>query len=256
MAGEADGTTRRAAANLQAGAGPHVTGQDRQKRTAAERAVEMVHDGMRLGLGTGSTARHVLDVLGERRARGDLRDIVGVPTSSATAEYAGRLGIPLVTLDAVTALDLAIDGADEFDPALDLIKGLGGALLWEKIVAAAAARFVVVVDESKRVRRLGERAPVPVEVVPYGWRTQLARFEAIGAGPSLRMTPDGAPFLTDGGHYIVDCRFSDGIADAAQVQSALRACPGVVETGLFLGMASTVIVAGSTVEVLERGAVA
>jgi ribose 5-phosphate isomerase A len=229
-----------------------MTEQDRQKRAAAERAVEQVEDGMRLGLGTGSTARHVLDVLGERLARGELRDIVGVPTSSATSEYAGRLGIPLVTLDAVSSLDLAIDGADEFDPSLNLIKGLGGALLWEKVVAAAARRLVIVVDESKRVQRLGERVPVPVEVVPYGWRTQLARFEAAGAQPVLRTTRDGATFVTDGGHYIIDCRFAGGIDDVHAVEQSLRRPPGVVETGLFLGMADTVVVAGAEVEVLTR----
>ena len=207
---------------------------------------------MRLGLGTGSTARHVLDVLGERRQRGELRDIIGVPTSTATTEYAGRLGIPLATLDTVPELDLAIDGADEFDPALDLVKGLGGALLWEKIVAAAAARFIIVVDESKRVARLGTRAPVPVEVVPFGWRTLLRRFEALGAVPTLRTGQDGAAFLTDGGHYIVDCAFPDGIADAAAVEERLRRLTGVVETGLFIGMASTVIVAGDQVDILER----
>jgi ribose 5-phosphate isomerase A len=227
--------------------------QDRQKRAAAERAVAWVEDGMRLGLGTGSTARHVLDVLGERLRRGELRDIVGVPTSSATSEYAARLGIPLTTLDASGALDLAIDGADEFDPSLDLIKGLGGALLWEKIVAAAASRFVVVVDESKRVQRLGERAPVPVEVVPFGWRTQLARFAAVGARPTLRAAAGGDPFVTDGGHYIIDCAFDGGIADARDVEARLRGAPGVVDTGLFLGMATAIVVAGSTVQVLQRG---
>jgi ribose 5-phosphate isomerase A len=230
-----------------------LTEQDQQKRRAAERAVEFVEDGMRLGLGTGSTAKHVLDVLGERRARGELRDIAGVPTSSATAEYAAALGIPLLTLDAVTELDLAIDGADEFDPSLDLIKGLGGALLWEKIVAAAARRFIAVVDESKRVPRLGTRAPVPVEVVPFGWRTLLEPFRRLGAEPVLRTDVDGTPFMTDGSHYIIDCSFPDGIADAAATEAALRRQPGVVETGLFLGMAGAVIVAGEAVQLLERG---
>jgi ribose 5-phosphate isomerase A len=197
----------------------------------------------------------VLDVLGERRARGELRDIAGVPTSSATAEHAAGLGIPLLTLDAVSSLDLAIDGADEFDPSLDLIKGLGGALLWEKIVAAAARRFIVVVDESKRVPRLGTRAPVPVEVVPFGWRTLLEPFRRLGAEPVLRSGVDGAPFVTDGGHYIIDCSFADGLADAVAMEAALRRHPGVVETGLFLGMASAVIVAGGAVQLLERGAV-
>jgi ribose 5-phosphate isomerase A len=233
-----------------------VTDQDRQKREAAERAVQYIEDGMRLGLGSGSTARHVLDVIAERRARGELADIAGVPTSSATAEYAALLGIPLITLDAAAFLDLAIDGADEFDPSLDLIKGLGGALLWEKIVAAAARRFIVVVDESKRVSRLGTRAPVPVEVIPFGWRTQLDRCRAVGAEPTLRVMNDGVPLQTDGGHYIVDCAFPAGIADAAAVERELRSYPGIVETGLFLGMANVVVVAGATVEVLERKATA
>jgi ribose 5-phosphate isomerase A len=234
-------------------ADPAVNEQDTLKRRAAERAVEYVRDGMRIGLGTGSTAQHVLNVIGERRASGELQEIAGVPTSSVTAESAARLGIPLVSLDTVERLDLAIDGADEFDPSLDLIKGLGGALLWEKIVAAAADRFVVVVDQSKRVQRLGERAPVPVEVVPFGWRTQIPRFEALGARPALRVTRDGEPFRTDGGHYIIDCLFEGGIADAVGIEAQLRRSPGVVDTGLFLGMATAVIVAGADIEVLERG---
>lgn len=209
---------------------------------------------MRLGLGTGSTARHVLDVIAERRAAGDLRSIVGIPTSRETADYAAARGIPLATLDEVTALDLAVDGADEVDPALDLIKGLGGALLWEKIVAAAAARFIVVVDESKRVTRLGTRAPLPVEVVPFGWRTQLAHLRALGAEPVLRCNAAGTPFLTDGGHVIIDCRFDGGIADAALLEQALDARPGIVDSGLFLGMAEVVIIAGDDVTVLERSA--
>jgi ribose 5-phosphate isomerase A len=228
-----------------------VSDQERQKRSAAERAVAFVHSGMRLGLGTGSTARHVLDVLGERLASGELTDIVGVATSRATTEYATKLGIPLASLDAQPELDLAIDGADEFDPEMNLIKGLGGALLWEKIVAAAAARFVVVVDESKRVRRLGERAPVPVEVVPFGWRTQLARMEATGAVPVLRAAADGRAFVTDGGHYILDCRFAGGVADAYVVEQQLLASAGVVDTGFFLGMATAIVVAGESVQVLE-----
>jgi ribose 5-phosphate isomerase A len=226
-------------------------GQELQKRRAAERAVAYIEDGMHLGFGTGSTARHVLEVIAERRARGELREIAGVPTSSATAEHAATLGIPLLTLDAAPVLDLAIDGADEFDPRLDLIKGLGGALLWEKIVAAAARRFIVVVDESKRVARLGTRAPVPVEVIPFGWRTLLDRFRAAGAEPALRETAAGGPFITDSGNWIIDCRFAGGIDDAAAVEAELLRHPGVVDTGLFLGMTSAVIVAGTEVEVLE-----
>jgi ribose 5-phosphate isomerase A len=228
-----------------------VSAQERQKRNAAERAVEFVRSGMRLGLGTGSTARHVLDVLSERLTSGSLTDIVGVATSRATTEYAKKLGIPLVSLDAQPALDLAIDGADEFDPGMNLIKGLGGALLWEKIVAAAATRFVVVVDESKRVGRLGEKAPVPVEVVPFGWRTQLARMEAAGAVPKLRAAADGRVFETDGGHYILDCHFAGGVADARGTEQQLLASAGVVDTGFFLDMATAIVVAGDSVQVLE-----
>src|SRR4051812_37591010 len=140
-----------------------------QKRAAAERAVTLVQSGMRIGLGTGSTAKHVLDVIGAKIAAGALTEIIGVPTSKATAEYAKKVGIALTTLDDVQQLDIAIDGADEVDPALQLIKGLGGALLWEKIVESAADRLVIVVDESKLVGRLGTLAPLPVEVVPFGW---------------------------------------------------------------------------------------
>jgi ribose 5-phosphate isomerase A len=228
--------------------------REAQKRRAAERAVEYVESGMLLGLGTGSTARHVLDVLGERLDAGTLHDIAGVPTSTATAAHARTVGIPLLDPADVRQLDVAIDGADEVDPQLDLIKGLGGALLWEKIVASAATRFIVVVDESKLVRRLGERAPVPVEVVPFGWRTLLDHFERAGAEPRLRTRADGSEFRTDGGHLIVDCAFPGGIADAMAAARALRSPAGVVETGLFLGMTTAVVVAGADVSVLDRPA--
>jgi ribose 5-phosphate isomerase A len=227
-----------------------VSEREQQKRAAAERAVNSVTSGMRLGLGTGSTARHVLDVLSERLRDGSLRDIAGVPTSRATADYARTVGIPLLELDDVGRLDLAIDGADEVDPQLNLIKGLGGALLWEKIVESAADRFVVVVDESKLVQRLGEKAPVPVEVVPFGWRSLLPHFASAGARPELRMSGD-SPFMTDGGHHIVDCHFDGGIDDAAATAVRLRARAGVVETGMFIGMATCVVVAGRDVRVLE-----
>lgn len=225
---------------------------ERRKRRAAERAVDFIEPGMLLGLGTGSTARHVLDVLGERIRSGDLRDIAGVPTSRATERYARELGIPLLDLDDVQRLDIAIDGADEVDPDLNLIKGLGGALLWEKIVAAAASRFIVVVDESKLVTRLGRRAPVPVEVVRFGWRTLLDRFREAGAEPRVRTGVDDSPFRTDSDHFIIDCSFPQGIPDVAAAAQALRAPAGVVETGLFIDMASTVVVAGADVRVLER----
>lgn len=202
----------------------------------------LVEDGMKLGLGTGSTARLVLEALAARRGRGELRRIVGVPTSTDTERHAQALGIPLSTLDQETRLDLTLDGADEVDPDLDLIKGLGGALLWEKIVAAATDRLVIVVDGSKLVERLGATAPLPVEVVPFGWRALLDPLRDLGARPELRVTEDGAPFSTDGGHYILDCAFPDGITDAERLEAALQRRPGVVETGLFLGMAAAVVV--------------
>ncbi len=215
--------------------------QDELKRQAAERAVELVEEGMVLGLGTGSTARFALEALAERRRRGELRDIVGIPTSVATQQAAELLGVPLTTLEDHPRIDLTMDGADEVDPFLDLIKGLGGALLWEKIVASASERLVILVDETKLVDRLGQKAPLPVEVVPFGWATHTEAVRALGGEPALR-TRNGEPFRTDGGHYIVDCRFADGIADTRAVEDALRARVGVVETGLFLGMATTVVV--------------
>ncbi len=222
-----------------------MTERGREKRLAAERAVEFVEDGMVLGLGTGSTARHVLEVLAERRRAGALRRIVGVPTSRATRQAALELGIPLASLDDEPRLDLALDGADEVNPELNLIKGLGGALLWEKIVATASDRLVIVVDEGKLVERLGERAPLPVEVVPFGWTTHLAYLDLLGAQPTLRRARDGAPFTTDGGHYLLDCRFEDGIIEPDRIEREIRQRVGVVETGLFLGMADTVVVGGA-----------
>lgn len=214
--------------------------------------MELVRSGMRVGLGTGSTARHVTALLGARVRAGELRDVIGVPTSRDTERLAREVGIPLSTIDEVGSLDIAIDGADEFDPRLDLIKGMGGALLWEKIVERTARRLVIVADESKRVARLGTRSPLPVEVVPFGWRTQEPYLRSLGAQVELRLTSAGEPFVTDSGHYILHCRFADGIADPPALELALARQPGVVESGLFIGMATTVIVAGAGVEVLER----
>ena len=220
-----------------------MSDREAQKRRAAEKAVELVESGMRLGLGTGSTARHVLEVIAERRRAGKLQDIVGVPTSDATARQARELGIPISSLDDTPELDLGIDGADEVDGELNLIKGLGGALLWEKIVATACRRFVVVVDESKLVQRLGQKAPLPVEVVPFAWSTHMAAFASLGAEPALRLNSDGKPFITDGGHQIIDLKFPDGIVDPYAIDAELHLRPGVVETGLFLDMADYVVVA-------------
>ncbi|MEX1183465.1 MAG: ribose-5-phosphate isomerase RpiA [Gemmatimonadota bacterium] len=233
-----------------------MNGRDAQKRAAAARAVVLIESGMRIGLGTGSTAKHVVQLLAERLRTGEIHDIVGVPTSVQTRDQAASLNVPLATLDQITRLDLTIDGADEVDPRLDLIKGLGGALLWEKIVARASARLVIVADDSKEVERLGRRAPLPVEVVPFGWRTHERAFAELGARPVLRSAqPVGAPFVTDSGHYIVDLHFDDGIADAAAVEAVLGARAGIVETGLFLGMASAVVIATADgVRMRERDA--
>jgi ribose 5-phosphate isomerase A len=212
------------------------------KRAAAERAAEWIRDGMTVGLGTGSTVRHLLDVIAERRAAGEWRNIVGIPTSEDTAGRARRLDIPLATLDERPRVDLTIDGADEVDPGLRLIKGLGAALLREKIVAAASRELVIVADASKVVDRLGTRAPLPVEVDPFGAAIQPEFLRALGAEPVLRMR-DGQPVTTDGGNRIFDCRFADGIADPEALEARLALRPGVIDCGLFLGMATAVVIA-------------
>jgi len=218
--------------------------QDDLKRAAARRAVEYVASGTTIGLGSGSTVRPLLEFLAERLASGALRGVLAVPTSEDTAARCRALGIPLTTLDEHPHLELAIDGADEIGPRLDLIKGLGGALLREKLVVGAARRFVVVADASKRVRKLGTRAPVPVEVVPFGWTTQLSWLDHMGAESVLRLAANGSPFVSDGGHYVIDCHFKDGIAEPGRVQREVRQHPGVVECGLFLGMADAVVIGG------------
>ncbi|MGH7460240.1 MAG: ribose-5-phosphate isomerase RpiA [Longimicrobiales bacterium] len=230
-----------------------MSDRESQKRRAAERAVELVQDGMKLGLGTGSTARHVLHALAARRARGELPDIVGVATSNATEQEAIALGIPIRPLNDLLTLDLGIDGADEVDACLDVIKGLGGALLWEKIVAYCCREFVVVADESKLVERLGLVAPLPVEVVQFGWKTHLDAMREFRSQAQLRVLSGGEPFVTDGGHYILDCRFENGIPEPGDVDTAVRNRPGVVETGLFVDIVKKVIVAGpDDVRILER----
>jgi len=226
---------------------------DAAKQAAGEAAAALVQSGMRLGLGTGSTADWVTRAVGRRLATGELRDVIAVATSSATERLAKELGIPLATLAVSPDLDLAIDGADEIDPNLDLIKGLGAALLREKIVARAAARFVVVADDSKLVDRLGTKAPLPVAVVPFAWQTHLGAIRALGAEPTLRLRADGDALVTDDQLLVLDCRFAGGIARASDVERALRDRPGVVATGLFLGLADTAFVAtASGVTVLQR----
>lgn len=212
---------------------------DRLKRLAAEAAVAMVEDGMVLGLGTGSTMAFALEALAERITQG-LR-VTGVPTSDRTAALARTLGIPLTDFAAHQRLDLAIDGADEVERGtLNLIKGLGGALLYEKIVAAASDRFVVIADGGKLVHRLGERSPLPVEIVPFGQEATLRRLADAGLTPILRETSGGL-YRTDGGHHIADCR-TGPIADPAAMDRSLRTMTGVVDTGLFIGMADRAII--------------
>ena len=217
----------------------HDVSGDDARIAAAEAAVAAeVRSGMALGLGTGSTARHVTIVVGRLLAAGQLSGIVGVPTSEATATLAREHGVPLATLAEQPHLAVCLDGADEIGPRLGLVKGLGGALLREKIVASAADRFVVVADQSKRVARLGERAPVPVEVIPFGAAVCFRALAALGCTPEPR-----AGFVTDEGNVIPDCRFGP-IDDPEELAIAIHSIPGVVEHGLFLGMAHAAYVAG------------
>ncbi|HZG42606.1 MAG TPA: ribose-5-phosphate isomerase RpiA [Longimicrobium sp.] len=222
----------------------HTSDTEALKRAAAERAAEWIQDGMTVGLGTGSTVRHLLDVIAERRAAGEWRSIVGVPTSDDTEVRARRLDIPLATLAERPRMDVTIDGADEVDPRLRLIKGLGAALLREKVVAAASAQLVIVADETKVVQRLGTKAPLPVEVDPFSEPIQPDFLRSLGAEPVLRVR-DGRTVVTDGGNHILDCRFPDGIADPEEVERRLLLRPGILECGLFLGMATAVVIAGS-----------
>ncbi len=226
--------------------GPAIS-QDEAKRLAAARAAEFVQPGMRLGLGTGSTAAFFVDILGQKVRDG--LDVVGVPTSERTRAQAEGWGIRLSTLDETPELDLTIDGADEFDSRLRLVKGGGGALLREKIVAAASARMVVITDETKEVATLG-RFPLPVEVDRFGMESTRRHIERALAGLglsgkiALRAKPDGHAFVTDGGHCIFDCALGT-IHDPEALAAALVAIPGVVEHGIFIGLASTVVIAGS-----------
>lgn len=227
------------------------------KRQAARRALELVESGMALGLGTGSTANHFVQELGAQVRSGALKELRCVATSEATARLAASEGLTLVSLETQPELDLTIDGADEVDPDWNLIKGGGGSLLREKIVAQASRALAIVVDESKRVSRLGERWGLPIEVVPFGWKTHLAHFEDLGGKPSLRLQSDGRPFVTDEGNYTIDVDFSSagtgrGLSVPNTLQLALRRRAGIVETGLFLGMTSILIVGSERNATLER----
>lgn len=212
------------------------------KRDAAVRAVDAVQSGMVVGLGTGSTAAFAIEEIGRRVAARALHDIVGIPTSNASHRLALECGVPLTTLERHPTVDVTIDGADEVDPAGRVLKGAGGALLREKIVATRSARWILVIDAAKLVPHLGARYPLPVEVVTFGWEGHLDAIRALGAEPVLRLGGAEHPFVTDEGHYLIDARFPNGIGDPEAVHHALRARPGVVDTGLFLGLASEIVV--------------
>lgn len=219
------------------------------KQLAARRALDFVADGMVLGLGSGTTTAYFIDLLGEKISRGELHGILGVPTSEATARQARQVGIPLTSLSALISgpgmptIDLAVDGADEVDPQLNLIKGLGRALLREKIVESHARCFIVIVDESKCVSRLG-RGPLPLEIVPFEAALHVHWLNMLGCRAELWLEQDGTPARTENGNYLARCWFPDGIHDVRGLARALADHPGIIENGLFLDMASVVIIAG------------
>ncbi len=221
------------------------------KQRAAEAALGFVRSGMTIGLGTGSTADIFLKALANALNTKALADVRGVPTSLRSEKRAIELGIPLTTLAACPRVDLTIDGADEVDPNLDLIKGLGGALVREKIVAQNSRRLIIIADSSKISPRLGLLSPLPVEVVRFAHESQELYLKSLGAKPTLRPGPDGKPLQTDNGNYIYDCRFDGGIEHAAALDGALRRRAGIVDSGLFLGLAQTILI-GDAAGVTER----
>ncbi|XWS63898.1 hypothetical protein CRYUN_Cryun06bG0140800 [Craigia yunnanensis] len=228
---------------------PVILTQDELKKISAYKAVEFVESGMVLGLGTGSTAKHAVDRIGELLRQGKLNNIIGIPTSKKTQEQALSLGIPLSDLDNHPTIDLAIDGADEVDPHLNLVKGRGGSLLREKMVEGACKKFVCIVDESKLVKYLGGSSlAVPIEVVPFCWKFTANKlqnlFEDSGCVAKLRNDCKGEPSVTDNGNYIVDLYLKKDIGDLHVASDAILRIAGVVEHGMFLDMATTVIVAG------------
>ncbi len=210
------------------------------KQAAGIAAAQLVQTGMKLGLGTGTTVAFFLEALAERIEKENL-EVIGVSTSVQTAELAEKLGIPISDLEEYPALDLVVDGADEVDPELRLIKGGGGALLREKIVAAASAKVAIIIGTGKRVERLGTTFLLPVEIIPFGYvTTRDCVANASGSTPYLRTTEEGQPFVTDNGNYILDCKFEQGIANAEQLHADLSQIPGVAEVGLFLNLCDIV----------------
>lgn len=216
--------------------------QEAEKRAAAHRAVDLIKPGMVVGLGSGSTADFALHYLAGRLADGELTAMAGIPTSETIAAEARRLAIPLTSLDEHPVIDMTIDGADEVDPDWNMIKGGGGALLREKIVAQASRREVIVVDHTKLSERLGTRHSVPAEVAPFGWRPEALHLEALGATVSLRRDGDGSPFRTDQGNLILDAEFGP-IENLAELAASLLSRAGVAEVGLFCGLVTDLIVA-------------
>ncbi|KAK6134216.1 hypothetical protein DH2020_032021 [Rehmannia glutinosa] len=224
--------------------------QDDLKKIAAYKAVEHVKSGMVVGLGTGSTAKHAVDRIAHLLQQGKLKDIVGIPTSTKTHEQAVSLGIPLSNLDSHPVVDLAIDGADEVDPELNLVKGRGGSLLREKMIESASKKFIVIVDESKLVNYVGgSRLAMPVEVIPFCWNHSLTRLVSLFAyagcvGELRKYAENGEAFVTDNGNYIIDLYFEKDIGDLKETSDAILRLPGIVEHGMFIGLATSVIVAG------------
>lgn len=229
----------------------HSPEQLREKQMAGEEAVKYIENDMVIGIGTGTTAAYMIQALAQRLRRG-LRIMGAVPTSEATAQLASTLGIPLTNLDTHPQLDLDIDGADEIDGTLRLIKGAGGALLREKIVAAASRRFIVIADSSKVVTQLGHKFPVPVEIIPFARTPVQLQLQALGAQVQLRQR-DGQEFRTDSGNIILDCFFPGGINDPQALHASIKSIVGVVESGLFLNMVERAIIgsAASGVQVLR-----
>lgn len=216
--------------------------QTELKKQAGEYAADLVESGMRVGLGTGSTAIWAVRRIGEKLKSGELTDIVAIPTSVRTAEEAESLGIPLASFDELTELDITIDGADEVDGRLNLIKGGGGALLREKIVAQITKRLVIIVDPSKQVSLLGQTWAVPIEVAHFGWESQKRYLESIGATVEVRKSESGEPFLTDGGNLILDANFGR-IYNILALETKLQRRVGIIESGIFFEMANDLIVA-------------
>lgn len=222
------------------------------KRQAAQKALELLHSGMLIGLGSGSTTAIFIDLLGEKLDSGDLKNLVGVPTSRESERQARKLGIPLTKLADNNLLDLVVDGADEVDPNLNLIKGLGKALLREKFIEIHTRRLVIIVDESKLVQRLGQHAPLPVEIVKFEWQTTVSWLNTLECRAELWVQENGVPYITDNGNYLVRCWFNNknpndstiGISDPYELANKLIERPGVLEHGLFLDLADQVIVAG------------